>query len=372
MITFEQIALNACNALFRAIRENPFNSELRVNNQTAIKRITERWDRVVYLTNRYEYALAEDAICIDESWYHADDVSACECCQEYTLSPCQVYVRGRPGRLITEIWCDDCQGENSFYCTGCDERLADEMEQTYEGESYCEECYENLERDEVPSYHCAKRWIVSNDSIPLYSFELELESDERGELIQHLELLAYPKVSWEMDGSLDRSKGLEILIQLRESTDKLAADVSNLVSNIKKRNLSLSSWNNKKCGAHLNSNRSSKWTLKAIMRLLYCVQSAKESLVRISGRESDQWASWTTRGYTLRERAKGALGKYTMLRIGSDRFEWRMFRGTLNEKRLTLYCETVKQFEALALSNVSPLKLKQAAIELGNKLANTL
>jgi hypothetical protein len=234
------------------------------------------------------------------------------------------------------------------------------------------ECYDNLERDEVPSYHSAKRWDVSDYSIPLYSFELELESEERSELIDQLNHLAYPKVSWEMDGSLDRSKGLEILIQLRGSLDRLATDTCNLVTNIKKRGFALSSWSNKKCGAHLNSNRSAEWNLKAIMRLLYCVRAAKEPLIRISGRESTQWASWCARGYTLRRQANGDLGKYTMLRIGDDRFEWRMFRGTLNEKRITLYCETVKEFEALALSNTSPFRLKQAAIELGNKLANTL
>lgn len=371
-MTLEQIALNAVNKFFLEIRENPYNQIRRTELKEKINLICERWDNIVYLTNRYVYALNEDAVCIQESWYHLDDVSSCEYCEDYTIEPCEVNVRARSGRLTTQIWCDDCRGENAFYCNGCDERFSDELEQTHEGESYCETCYENLERDEVPSYHCAKRWIPTDDSIPLYSLELELESDERGELIEHLNLLAYPKVSWEMDGSLDRAKGLEILIQLRESTDKLAADVCNLVNNIKKRGLSLSSWNNKKCGAHLNSNRSNEWTLKAIMRLLYCVKAAEQSLIKISGRESNQWASWCNRGYTLQERAKGSLGKYTMLRIGSDRFEWRMFRGTLNEKRISLYCETVKQFEALALSNVSPFELKQAAIELGNKLANTL
>lgn len=208
--------------------------------------------------------------------------------------------------------------------------------------------------------------------MPLYSFELELEANDRGELVEHLSLLAYPKVSWEMDGSLDRSKGLEILIQLRESTDKLADDTCNLIANIKKKGFGLSSWNNGKCGAHLNSNRSDNWTLKNIMRLIYCVRAAKDYLIRISGRESNQWASWDSRGMELKRQAYGNLGKYTMLRIGSDRFEWRMFRGTLKEERIRLYCETVKRFEALALSDVSIFNLKQASIELGKTLASSI
>ena len=368
----EQIALNAVNKLQIEIMNHPFDPALGRTIKQRINRIIDRWQNIVYLTNRYYYALNEDAICINDSWYHMEDVSSCECCDEFTIEPCAVNTRGRTGRLITQTWCDDCRGEHAFYCSGCDERFDEEMEQTHDGDSYCEECYGNLERDEVPHYHCAKRWIPTDVSIPLYSLELELESDERSELVQHLSFLAYPKISWEMDGSLDRSKGLEILVQFRETLDKLATDVCNLVSNIKKKGFALSSWNNKRCGIHLNSNRSNEWSMKAIMRLLYCVKAAKESLVRISGRESDQWATWCSRGHTLRERARGAIGKYTMLRIGGDRFEWRMFRGTLNEKRIALYCETVKQFEALALSNVSPFELKQASIELGNKLASTL
>jgi hypothetical protein len=202
--------------------------------------------------------------------------------------------------------------------------------------------------------------------------ELELESEDRSDLIDELNAICLKRISWEADGSLDRSKALEILIQLRESTEQLAIDACTLVRWIKRKGLGLSSWNNKKCGIHINSNCSLEWNTKAIMRLIYCVRAAQESLIRISGRESNQWASWHSRGYTLRKQADGELGKYTMLRIGDDRFEWRMFRGTLNEKRITLYCETVKQFEALALSNVSCFNLKQAAIDLGNKLANTL
>jgi hypothetical protein len=372
MTTFEDIALSAVNKLFVGIGENPFNQELRSLNKEKINKIKRRWPAIVYLTNRYTYSLEQESIYINGSHFHPDDVSSCDCCEDYTVDTNSVYSRNRNGRLIQQVWCESCVDNNSFYCHGCDERFSDNEAHEYNESSYCNECFYNLERDEIPSYHSAKRWIVPDYDSPLYSMELELEADDREGLVQHLNHLAYPKISWEMDGSLDRSKGLEILIQLRESIDQLSNDTCNLLSNIKKKGFALSSWNNKRCGAHLNSNRSNHWSMKAIMRLLYCVKAAEQSLIRISGRESNQWASWSTGGYTLRERAKGSLGKYTMLRVGSDRFEWRMFRGTLNEKRVALYCETVKQFEALALSNIPSSKLKQAAIELGNKLANNL
>jgi hypothetical protein len=368
-MTIQAIATRAVNQLRRDATYA--SDEVFIALTVRQNRIASRW-HLVWVSDREAYFPEDETVRLNSRVHHIEDVATCESCEGFTIDTCQVNVRNRTGRLTQQIWCDYCQGENTFYCTGCDERWHDHECHSHEGESYCLECYDNLERDEVPSYHSAKRWEPESYSVPLYSFELELESEERGELIDQLNHSAYPKVSWEQDGSLDRSKGLEILIQLRGSLDKLATDTCNLVTNIKKRGFALSSWSNKKCGAHLNSNRSDEWNLKAIMRLLYCVRAAKEPLVCISGRESTQWASWDSRGYTLRKQANGDLGKYTMLRIGGDRMEWRMFRGTLNEKRIALYCETVKQFETLALSDTSPFKLKQAAIDLGNKLANTL
>lgn len=353
-----ELAISAANKLHRH------------NEATSLERlyrILRRWPSIVFVNTRGFYADEDETHAIGRDMYMVEDLYTCESCEDYTIGPSSVYSRSRTGRLIQQAWCEEC-ADSSFYCCGCDERFDDGEAQSFEGESYCSDCFENLERNEVPSYHCAKRWHPESYSVPLYSLELELESDERDELVERLQSLSYPRVSWEMDGSLDRSKGLEILIQLRESTDALANTTCNLLANIKKKGFSLSSWNGNKCGAHLNSNRSDEWNLKAIMRLLYCVRNAKEYLVRISGRESDNWASWNRRGYTLKQQAKGDLGKYTMLRIGSDRFEWRMFRGTLKEERICLYCETVKRFEALALSNVSVFKLKEASIELGKEL----
>lgn len=359
-MTLTQIAINAANSL-------------RINGRSNIalrNSIEERWN-LLWVPNRQSYYPEDDCVLINDTAYHSDDTITCDRCNDTSADSCRVQSRMR-GRLVQQYWCEACSDDYAFWCTGCDERFEDGEACPHEGENYCQNCYENIERNEVPSYHSAKRWIPYDDSVPLYSFELELEANDRSELVEHLSLLAYPKVSWEMDGSLDRAKGLEILIQLRESADKLADDTCNLIANIKKKGFGLSSWNNGKCGAHLNSNRSEKWTLKAIMRLIYCVRSAKDYLIRISGRESNHWASWDSRGMELKRQAYGNLGKYTMLRIGSDRFEWRMFRGTLKEERIRLYCETVKQFEALALSDVSIFNLKQAAIELGKTLANSI
>jgi hypothetical protein len=334
-------------------------------------RIAIRWS-LIWVPSLQAYFPEHETIRHGATFYHVDDATSCERCEELTMDPSGVNVRNNRGRLTVEQWCSICQGDNSFYCCGCDERWEDDECHSYNGDSYCGECHDNLDCNEIPCYHSAHRWDVQDNNVPLYSMELELESDERNNLIEHLNHLSYPRVSWEMDGSLDREKGLEILIQLRGSTDELSNDACNLLSSIKKKGFSLSSWDNKRCGIHINSNRTPAWNKRNTMRLLYAVRMAQESLVKISGRDGAQWASWDTRGHSLNRQADGSLGKYTMIRVGCDRFEWRMFRGTLNQKRIALYCQTVKEFEQLALSYVSPFDLAEHAIQLGKHLASKL
>jgi hypothetical protein len=96
------------------------------------------------------------------------------------------------------------------------------------------------------------------------------------------------------------------------------------------------------------------------MRLLYIVHACKSLLIRISGRESTQWATFVPCG-TLKDMSRGAGGKYRALRVGWDRFEWRMFKGTLNPKRIKLYCDTVKHLEALACSDIPAHHLRASA-----------
>jgi hypothetical protein len=368
-MTFQEIAVLAANK----VRQDSVYATQEAFAQAVLKynRIAVRWN-LIWVPSLQAYFPENETIRQGTTFYHVDDATSCQRCEELTMDPSGVNDRNNRGRLTVEQWCSDCQSDDSFCCRGCDEQWEDDECHSYNGDSYCVDCHSNLERDEVPCYHSAHRWDVQDHNVPLYSMELELESDERCDLIDHLNHLSYPRVSWEMDGSLDRAKGLEILIQLRESTDKLSNDVRNLLSNIKKKGFSLSSWDNKRCGIHINSNRTPAWDKRNTMRLIYAVRMAQESLIKISGRDNAQWASWDARGHSLTRQSEGSLGKYTMIRVGCDRFEWRMFRGTLNEGRITLYCETVKQFEALALSNASNFKLKQAAIDLGNKLANTL
>jgi len=64
--------------------------------------------------------------------------------------------------------------------------------------------------------------------------------------------------------------------------------------------------------------------------------------------------------------SKGYCDKYTCVRVGSDRFEWRMFKGTLNPARLECYVRTVRLLEDYALSfNIGSLIKLHSAINIG-------
>jgi hypothetical protein len=355
-MTFQTIAVNAANQLRE--RAQYSSDEAFITSTARQSRIANRWS-LVWVSGRGAYFPEDETARIGSRVYHVEDVETCERCEDATVETCTVNTRNRAGRLTTQVWCDDCQGDNSFYCGGCDERWDDSENHSYQGESYCLECYDNLEReDEVPCYHGARRW--SPPAAPCYSFELEVEAEERGELVELLNLRAFNKVSWERDGSLSCSDGLEILIQLRETCAQLANDTAELVRYIKGKKLGLRSWEGGKCGLHLNSNRYG-WSMHSVMRLIYIVRSCKDELVNISGRESNQWASFGASGYTLHQEAYCQAGKYRALRIGADRMEWRMFRGTLNEKRIKLYCDTVACLEALAQSDIMAHHLRSEA-----------
>jgi hypothetical protein len=207
---------------------------------------------------------------------------------------------------------------------------------------------------------------------------LELVANDRSGLIKLLSSLNLEKVSWEQDGSLPRDTGLEILIQHRSTLQALAADTCALTDAIKNKGYGISAWNFRSgegesgAGMHLNSNRHAKWTRHKLMRLIYVVMKCKDLLVRIAGRESEQWAPWPLSAKEGGSRellyrwAGESFGKYLCLRIGYDRMEWRMFRSTLDSTRIDIYCETVSIIEEWALGDCSAHQLANGASDALN------
>lgn len=369
-MTLTSMAASAVNTLSR-IRSQ---SETEYVKHTARQaRIARRWE-IVYVQNRGAWFPEHETVVVCGRRLHADDTISCERCDELCTETTPVHARGRTGRMTIVEYCDECREDrNVEYCANCCDFFDSPNMVERDGDSYCENCAEELEPEEdsssIPSYHNAHRWDAPMG--PSYSFELEVEAEERDSLVAILKEKNFDRVSWEMDGSLSCEKGLEILIQHRSSPGALAQSTIQIVQAIKGKGLGLHSWEGGKCGMHLNSNRSG-WSKHSVMRLIYIVQACKEQLVKISGRESNQWANFGLAGYTLRQTADSMAGKYRALRVGWDRFEWRMFRGTLCEKRIRLYCATVHALEALAQSDIQAHHLRDEAVSTLRTLCSNL
>jgi len=356
-MTLERIAINAANELTRRMHVETFPNGLDSIFQRRA-RIVSRWD-LIYVPD-YSRFFPEDETCeIRGRHYLVEDVYTCECCSGFATQTRTVLGVSYRGRQTESEWCGQCVSDSAYYCEGCGEYFEENRMEFSDDGHYCLACFEG--NNSLPSYHSAKRWNPANTALPSYSIELEIEAGERADLIRSLKASAFPRVSWERDGSLDCEKGLEILIQHRESLFSLASDTCSLVASIKGKGFDVVSANSKACGLHLNANRDSRWNKHRLMRLLYIVRKLKYLFVKVSNRESQNWADYEAHGMTLADEAKGSGGKYRALRIGPDRFEWRMFKGTLKESRIRLYCATVQKMEDLACSDVSAHHLKRVA-----------
>jgi hypothetical protein len=351
------LAINAANRLTRDIFYTVNASILGLHSRR--DRIVSRFE-LSYVPNQGAFFRTEDTCEIRGRRYLIEDVQTCERCSDFTIYDRTVFTISPRGRRESELWCDSCVSDSARCCDSCDEYW--EYDQIHFGDDscHCSYCHEE-NTNEPPSYHSAKRWTIDDCYKPSYSIELEIEAGERGELIKHLERKNFWRVSWERDGSLDCEKGLEILIQHRESLNDIASATCGVVNAIKGEGFEVVSSQSKNCGLHLNCNRDQRWNLHRIMRLLWIVRSSKRLLVKVSNRESSHWASFASDGMTLREEARGAGGKYRAIRIGNDRFEWRMFKGTLKQSRIRLYCKAVEELENLACSDIPAHHLKKSA-----------
>ena len=297
------------------------------------------------------------------AWCHNDDACGCDHCSEYVLldNLSDVYTFNSRGNRISYDWCESCRDSDSFYCGGCSETFSDrDARETEDGNILCTSCHEitggseedDDDQDEpnLPSYHNARRPYSPYDlqTERVYSVELEVESKQRGALLNHLEANPIERTVWEGDGSLNCEEGVEFLVCFQNDTEKLKSVLSQLVDVAKKHQST--SWANTRCGCHVNSNKArSLWTSSRVMKLLWLVRQFKTTLQAISGRDTNHYASWNNLP-SLRSWSLGYCEKYTCVRIGCDRIEWRMFRGTLNKARLGLYVDVVKCLEDFALA----------------------
>jgi len=368
-MTLTEIAIRAANKLRQEIS---YAATSEIQNTARARQTAICWRfHIVWLNDHRVFVPAREAIEYGGRWYSASETYTCEECDGITpMQCCSPVHTSRRGRSNYVMVCSTCVSDGSSWnCSDCGFWFHEDVSQNVDddGDGYCCDCYSSRE-SHVPSYHGAHRWTPNDYTAPSYSMELELVAEQRDDLVRHLKGINLSQVSWESDGSLPSGRGLEILIQHRSSVEELCCDASRLVNGISRKGFGIRAWSFKNssgdsgAGIHINCNRDSRWDVKKIMRLCYMVKACKYTLVRISGRESSQWASFPNSGKNmLREWVSGYYGKYLALRIGADRMEWRMFRSVLTGARIKLYLDTIKALEDLALSNVPAIKLKSAS-----------
>lgn len=347
-----------------------------------VSRLIDRWEIAeATIGDNAGWYLMSDLSYIERhnAWCHNDDACECDNCSEYVLSYSlgDVYTLNSRGNRIAYDWCQSCRDSNSFFCDGCSETFSDrDAHEARDGNLLCTSCHEaeaEAEEEEesedvhLPSYHNARRPYSPFDlqTQRVYSVELEIESKQRNTLLTYLTSHPIERTVWESDGSLDSSNGVEFLVCFQSDTGKLKSVLSQLVDVAKKHDST--SWVNTRCGCHINSNKARNlWTSSKVMKLLWLVRQFKTTLQTISGREANHYASWNNLP-SLRSWSLGYCEKYTCVRVGCDRIEWRMFRGTLNKARLGLYIDVVRCLEDFALT-YSIHELRKRHLEIAASL----
>ena len=342
-------------------------------------------------TERFELGLCDHT----DTWYRSEYLQLCENCERCVRECSEVSTYTRPNRISCQYWCLSCAEDESSCCEDCGDRYADSALEPNDGVVLCRECSEARETESpdeeafLPSYHNGHRPPPPSRKSPAYSIELELETAQRDAFIAKLQSLRQGglEIGWERDGSLNESKGIEVLVSCYPNLKTLGDAVGEVLQ--ASRGLQCMSWDTGRCGLHLNSNRwntkpkarwndgsgpspSQGWTSAKVGRLLYLVRGCWRELVSIAGRESQNWAAlpqgWDGKPLKLSKWANGEGGKYCAVRVGEDRLEWRLFRGTLSPSRIALYLSAVSTLEGIALGDVPAGQIKEQCRRLLTRL----
>lgn len=296
------------------------------------------------------------------------------------------YNRVRLGWRWSDQVCPSC-AEDTQECDACNALVNTNYEslQVVDGNDWCERCISDSDArwcDYCDSYHT--EWCENNDDsdfdegrgsgihdysfkpdaifgsvdadiseysisgdinwrsrVPFMGFELEVEapiaSMSNGiELIkEHLgddERYVYLK----SDGSLNY--GFEIVSHpctlAVHKEMKLAETLKGLSD------LGFRSWRTDTCGLHVHVSRNGFSSPSHIWKFTHFIVDNKEAMVKLAGRNSDRWATFTLDGYAsggVKSRAKGAnyYNRYEAINFNNLRtLELRFFKGSLRAERV--------------------------------------
>lgn len=295
-------------------------------------------------TNEAEYDHNGNAYC---DYCFRNHTHTCDWCNE------QHYEDDIHNNQHGQDLCESCW-ENANYCENCGVWLTDDATYNHNENSYCEDCYDDIEKNIHESDYIPDLIFYSEAKNNNDHFGIELEADNGGKndhnASQLLNVMNYhteDKIWIKEDGSIH--DGFEIVSHPATLDQHLTVfDWENLLTEAT--NLGYESHNAGTCGLHVHIDRRAFGLTEIeqdlnITKLLLITETHWDNLVRFSRRTNEQLNKWA-KSYRLKdnmeknaktedilETAKvlNNRTRYFAINLQNDHtIELRLFRGTLN------------------------------------------
>ena len=273
--------------------------------------------------------------------------------------------------------CENCW-ENANCCNHCDEWIQEDQTHFHNDCSYCEDCYNNIDKF-IHEYSYKPEPIFHGNTSDFLGIEIEVDEGGKSEanaegLLEIMNFQVEDKIYIKEDGSLN--DGFEIVSHPATLSQHLTIfDWENLLKEAK--NLGYTSHDAGTCGMHVHISRAAFGNTEIeqdlnISKLLLITEIFWDKLVTFSRRDEKQLNQWAKRyGLTSDsdELLKTAKRSNRYHAVNLDNFhtvEIRIFRGTLN---YTTFAATL-QFCQLLLDTCRNYKIQDIQSITWEKVTN--
>ena len=240
--------------------------------------------------------------------------------------------------------CESCW-KNASHCENCEEWLHNDAIFSHNDCSYCEDCYNNIDKF-IHEYSYKPEPIFHGNTSDFLGIEIEVDEGGKSEanaegLLETMNFQTEDKIYIKDDGSLN--DGFEIVSHPATLSQHLTIfDWENLLTECV--NLGYTSHDAETCGMHIHISRDAFGNTEIeqdlnITKLLLITEIFWDNLVKFSRRNEAQLSKWAKRyGLTsdsdeLLKDAKASYYKnrYRAINLQNEHtVEIRIFRGTLN------------------------------------------
>jgi hypothetical protein len=272
--------------------------------------------------------------CRDDGFYYCDN------CEEYKGNPLN-YIAG-------DNWCDACiEACGASWCDYCNEYEIDLCDANYDPDDV--DVWTSRDYDGIMNYNFKPSrpdfFMGSadiDDSRLFYGMELEVESMDNS-MTDGMKIIKDSLnefVYFKADGSLDRGYEL-VTFPFTFNYYSEAIDFK-FLSGLQE--LGYRSWSANTCGLHVHISRTGFASSGHIWKFAQLILSNQYAWSKLAGRTSSRWASFDSETNSVMKVLKGEKfpERYCAVNLSNtDTIEVRIFRGSLNERRVRSAIESV-------------------------------